>query len=107
MLYQVIVYVPITHLEELRQALFDAGAGEYAHYDQCSWECTGRGQFRPLNGSNPAIGTRDIVEYVEEVKIETVCRVDKIREVLSALKQTHPYEEPAYGVIELKTIEDF
>lgn len=107
MLYQLIVYVPITHLEEFKDALFDAGAGQYAHYDRCSWECSGRGQFRPLNGSNPAIGTLGNVEYVEEVKIETVCRAEAIREVLIALKQTHPYEEPAYGVVELKTIEDF
>ena len=107
MLYQLIVYVPTTHAEELKQALFNAGAGDYEKYDQCSWETHGTGQFRPLEGSNPAIGRHNVVEKVEEVKIEMVCKREKIKEALDALKETHPYEEPAYGVITMKTLEDF
>jgi len=107
MLYQLIVYVPLTHAESLKTALFEAGAGKYNHYDRCSWESQGTGQFRPLEGSNPAIGKSNILEKVEEIKIETICAKETIRNVLTALKHAHPYEEPAYGVIELKTIEDF
>lgn len=107
MLYQIIVYVPAPDAEKLKNALFDAGAGHYEKYDRCSWESRGIGQFRPLQGSNPAIGTCGIIEQVEEIKIETICLPEKIAEVLSALTNSHPYEEPAYGVIELKTIEDF
>ncbi|MEW5832408.1 MAG: NGG1p interacting factor NIF3 [Campylobacterota bacterium] len=107
MLYQLIVYVPTGDAEHLKEALFAAGAGKYKHYDRCSWECGGTGQFRPLQGANPAIGRIETVEYVPEVKIETVCTAECLKKVLRALRENHPYEEPAYGVIELKTLEDF
>lgn len=107
MLYHLVVYVPADHAERVKNALFDAGAGRYEHYDRCSWECLGTGQFRPLEGSNPAIGHHGKVEKVEELKIETVCVKEKIKEVLTALKKNHPYEEPAYGIFEMKTLENF
>lgn len=107
MLYQVIVYVPLPDAEMLKEALFDAGAGKYENYDRCSWESLGTGQFRPLPGSNPAIGQHHTIERVDEIKIETICNAECITNVLKALKRAHPYEEPAYGVIELKTLEDF
>lgn len=107
MLYQLIVYVPIHATENLKTALFDAGAGRYENYDRCSWESVGTGQFRPLSGSHPALGTHGVIEHVEEIKIEMICKAENMKEVLIALKIGHPYEEPAYGVIELKTIEDF
>lgn len=107
MFYQLVVYVPISHAEKLKNALFDAGAGRYENYDRCCWESLGTGQFRPLFGSDPAIGQHGVLEKVEEVKIETLCHGDVLRAVLNALKETHPYEVPAYGVMELKTIEDF
>lgn len=107
MLYQLIVYIPVSDAEKLKNALFDAGAGRYENYDRCSWQCSGIGEFRPLEGSDPFIGSLGIIEKVEEVKIETICRPEALKNVLIALKSTHPYEEPAYGVIELKTLEDF
>lgn len=107
MLYQLIVYVPLADAEKLKEALFNAGAGKYENYDRCSWQCNGIGEFRPLEGSNPSIGSLGIIEKIEEVKIETVCKPEVIKNVLLALKSAHPYEEPAYGVMELKTLEDF
>ncbi|MGE4471320.1 MAG: NGG1p interacting factor NIF3 [Sulfuricurvum sp.] len=107
MLYQVIVYVPLSHADSVKNALFDAGAGHYEHYDRCSWETSGTGQFRPLEGSKPTIGEFDTLEYVQEIKIEMICTDGALRNVLETLKHVHPYEEPAYGVIELKTLEDF
>ncbi len=107
MLYQLIVYVPTEAAEVLKNALFDAGAGRYEKYDRCCWECPGTGQFRPLEGSNPAIGKHGVTEKVGEIKIETICTAEVLMKVLHALKKVHPYEEPAYGVIELKTMEDF
>jgi len=107
MLYQLFVYVPLTASEELKNALFDAGAGRYENYDQCSWESSGIGQFRPREGSNPFLGTLEILEKVEEIKIEMICEAEILKKVLKRLKEVHPYEEPAYGVIEFKTIEDF
>lgn len=107
MLYQIFVYVPIQNVQEVKEALFDAGAGRYENYDRCSWETSGMGQFRPLEGANPFLGTLDAVHTVEETRVETVCTPEFLHGVLIALKKAHPYEEPAYGVIELKTIEDF
>lgn len=106
MLYQLIVYVPSQDAESLKNALFDAGAGNYSGYDRCSWETTGIGQFRPLIGSHPTLGKHNELEHVEEIKIETVCEKSVLKKVLRALREHHPYEEPAYGVIELKTFED-
>lgn len=107
MLCHLFVYVPAQNAEKLKQALFSAGAGKYEHYDQCCWEVRGTGQFRPLLGSNPSIGTQNTLEKVEEIKIEMICEDKKIKGVLEALKENHPYEEPAYGVIEIKTLEDY
>lgn len=107
MLYQIIVYVPQSHTETLKKALFDVGAGSYQNYDRCSWQSQGIGQFRPLQGANPTIGTWGVLEQIDEIKLEMICTSEKIKTVLSALVNTHPYEEPSYGVIEMKTLEDF
>lgn len=107
MLYQLIVYIPSSHIDSVKNALFEAGAGKYRHYDRCSWETTGVGQFRPMDGSNPAIGELGKQETLEEFKLETICAADALKTVLETLLRVHPYEEPAYGVIELKTIDDF
>ena len=107
MLYHLFVYVPINDAETLKDALFEAGAGHYEHYDNCSWQTQGIGQFRPKEGSNPFIGKHNNLEYIEEIKIEMICSREKIKEVLETLKKKHPYEEPAYGVIEIKTLIDF
>lgn len=55
--YKINFYVPESHLEIVKQALFDAGAGRQGDYDQACWQCLGQGQFRPLKGANPSIGT--------------------------------------------------
>lgn len=107
MLYQIMVYVPVSNAKALKKALFEAGAGRYKNYDRCAWETLGTGQFRALDGANPSIGKIHQQEYVDELKIEMICKQEFLKEVIQALLNTHPYEEPAYGIIELKTIEDF
>lgn len=107
MFYLLYVYVPISASENVKKALFDTGAGRYENYDQCSWESTGIGQFRPLEGSHPFLGTVNAIEKVDEMKIEMICKAEKIKEVLEKLKEVHPYEEPAYGAIAFKTLKDF
>jgi hypothetical protein len=97
-MYKVIVFVPIESKESLKEAMFDAGAGRIGAYDQCCFETEGVGQFRPLKGSSPAIGTQDSVEYVREMKVEMVVEDENITAVLSAMKRAHPYEEVAYDV---------
>jgi hypothetical protein len=106
-LYQLIFYVPESHLETVKSALFAAGAGRIGDYDQCAWQTLGTGQFRPLIGSKPFIGSIDQVESVAEYKVEMVCEAGQIKNALQALLAAHPYQTPAYSVLEMQTIADF
>ena len=101
-MYKISVFVPDNDAERVKQSMFDAGAGKIGDYDCCCWQTSGQGQFRPLEGSSPTIGQRDRIETVAELKIEMVCPDDRIREVVAALKHSHPYEEPAYDVWKLE-----
>ncbi|WCC80512.1 Nif3-like dinuclear metal center hexameric protein [Cutibacterium equinum] len=92
------VQVPVSSAETLRHALFDAGAGRFDGYDQCSFETVGRGQFRPLDGSHPTLGDINEVETVEEVRIHVVAPTSARSSVRSALIAAHPYDVPAYDV---------
>ncbi|MEL0081572.1 MAG: YqfO family protein [Gammaproteobacteria bacterium] len=95
-MYKLVVFVPETHLEPLKQALFAAGAGRIGDYDHCSWQSLGEGQFRPLPGSSPFIGESERLERVAEYRLETVVSDAIIELVIEALYRAHPYEEPAY-----------
>jgi len=104
-MYKICVYVPEKSVEKVKQALFDAGAGRIGNYDSCCWQTEGIGQFRPLQGSNPSIGSQDKIERVTEIKIELVCTEELIKQVLVKMKQAHPYEEPAYDVWRLESFD--
>ncbi|MFT7185733.1 MAG: hypothetical protein ACI84K_001116 [Pseudohongiellaceae bacterium] len=95
-------FVPIKYAEKVKRAVFLTGAGQLGGYDNCSWETTGAGQFRPLSGSDPFLGKEGVLEKVEELKVEMVCRIECIEAAIAALKKTHPYETPAYEVIKLE-----
>ena len=100
-MYKLSFYVPEPALESVKSALFEAGAGKIGLYDQCCWQTKGRGQFRPLTGSDPAIGAREILTTLDEWKVELVCEDTLIKSVVSVLKKAHPYEEVAYQVLHL------
>ncbi len=100
-MYKICVYVPENSVEKVKQALFDVGAGRMGDYDSCCWQTAGSGQFRPLEGSNPAIGSLDEVESVREVKIELVCEDDLVKVAVQAIRDSHPYEVPAFDVWKL------
>lgn len=100
-MYKLAFFVPENHLEAVKQALFNIGAGKIGDYDCCCWQVKGLGQFRPLAGSNPHIGNQNYLETIEEWKVELVCDDSLIRAAVTALKQTHPYEEVAYDVWQL------
>ncbi len=100
--YKLTVYVPENHIENVKQALFDAGAGKQGNYEQCSWQTLGQGQFRPLAKANPVIGERNNLNFVTEYKIEMLCSTTCLNEVIQALKANHPYEEPAFDIIRLE-----
>ncbi len=103
-MYQLCFYVPKSHLEEVKIALFKEGAGTFGNYDSCAWEIEGTGQFRPLDGSRPFIGNKNKIEQVREYKVEMVCQDIFIKSVLAKLMEVHPYETPAYRVYEINTI---
>lgn len=100
-MYKLIVYVPEDYLEPVKTAMFKAGAGRIGNYEHCCWQLKGQGQFKPIAGSQPFIGEQDALETVEEYKVELVCESSIIKEVVAALKSAHPYEEPAYQVLEV------
>ncbi|MGY0218782.1 NGG1p interacting factor NIF3 [Endozoicomonadaceae bacterium StTr2] len=97
-MYKIAVFIPESHLEPVKEAMFSAGAGRIGNYDSCSWETKGIGQFRPLENSNPTLGSHHKVEQVSEYKVEMVCDDAFIKGVVEAMKQAHPYEEPAFDV---------
>ncbi|MGB1092446.1 MAG: NGG1p interacting factor NIF3 [Oceanobacter sp.] len=100
-MYKLVFFVPSEHKEVVKAEVFAANAGHIGRYAECCWEIEGKGQFRPLQGSNPAIGGQGELSYVDEFRVEMVCEKRFIREVIAALKAAHPYEEPAYEVMEL------
>ncbi|EME39809.1 hypothetical protein DOTSEDRAFT_74645 [Dothistroma septosporum NZE10] len=103
--YKLVFFTPPQDLPKIKEAIFAAGAGRFDNYTECGFTTPGLGQFRPGDSANPHIGERGKVEEVREVKFETVCSGrDVMKEVVTALKRTHPYEEPAY---ELYKLEDF
>jgi len=91
-------FVPSSHVEAVKQAVFAAGGGRIGEYDQCAWQTLGHGQFRPLHGSQPFLGQAGEVEQVEEWKVEMVVAEQYVGAAVAALKASHPYETPAYEV---------
>jgi structural hemagglutinin/hemolysin toxin protein RtxA len=100
--YKITFYVPESHLEIVKQALFDAGAGKQGDYEHACWQCLGQGQFRPLVGANPTIGTLQKLTFITEYKVEMLCSANFLIAATQALKANHPYEEPAFDVIRLE-----
>lgn len=105
-MYRINVYIPESHLEDVKQAMFDAGAGRIGDYDSCCWQTQGQGQFRPLAGNNAFIGETDKLEYVQEYKVEMVCSSARVRQVVKAMIKAHPYEEPAYDLYKGLKLDD-
>ncbi|MEL0027775.1 MAG: NGG1p interacting factor NIF3 [Perlucidibaca sp.] len=95
------VYVPVTHLDVVKDAIFAAGAGRVGDYDRCAWQVLGEGQFRPQAGAHPFLGEAGREERVAEYRVETVLHEACLRAVVAALKLAHPYETPAYDVVPL------
>ncbi len=98
---KLIAFVPLADRARLLDALAAAGAGGIGDYDRCAWWSAGTGTFRPLAGANPAIGEVGTVEEVAEERLEMVLPRRLRRDVLAALRSNHPYEEPAFDIIEL------
>ncbi len=103
---KIIVFVPAAQADRVREALTAAGAGAIGDYDSASFSTPGVGRFRPLEGASPAIGSVGAIESVDEIRIEAVADRALRSAVLQALVAAHPYEEPAYDVVELAGLPD-
>jgi structural toxin protein (hemagglutinin/hemolysin) RtxA len=99
MMYSLVCYVPESHLEQVKVALFEAGAGQVGTYGECCWQVLGQGQFRPLEGADPFIGEEGRLERVMEYRLEMVVEEEYAVQAVQALLSAHPYEVPAYHLI--------
>ncbi|MBI2022324.1 hypothetical protein HYS97_00525 [Candidatus Daviesbacteria bacterium] len=104
--YTVVIFVPLTHADILRKVIGDAGAGSVGRYSHCSFSSKGIGRYLPLKGAKPYQGEVGKLESIEEERIEVICQEDQITKVIKAMKEVHPYEEPAFYVYSLLN-EDF
>jgi len=96
-MFFLIVYVPRSDLEGLKQALFQAGAGQIGNYTECCWQTSGTGQFTSSKGARPSIGQAGESTELNEIKIEIMCAAEKIDSIIAALLQAHPYETPSFA----------
>nr|MCU0332804.1 Nif3-like dinuclear metal center hexameric protein [Ignavibacteriaceae bacterium] len=96
------VFVPESHVNKVAEAIYQAGGGLIGEYSHCSFRTSGTGTFKGSDDSNPTIGKKGRVEFVEEVKLEVLVDKWKLSQVLNAMKKVHPYEEVAYDIYSLK-----
>lgn len=104
---KIVTFVPIKDADKLRQAMGDAGAGRLGDYHHASFSTKGVGRFIPSAGAHPSIGKVGELTEVEEERIEVICEKDKVKEVVSAIKKTHLYEEvpiEIYQLVELQAL---
>lgn len=97
--------VPLENADELRDALGKAGAGKVGEYSYCSFSVTGNGRFKPSENANPHVGQANKLEVVEEEQIEVVCDRSAAKQVITALKAAHPYEEVIIEITPLIEVE--
>lgn len=96
------VHIPLSHVEVIKNALFQAGAGNIGKYDECSFSVSGTGTYRPLAGSRPFEGETNVRSYVQEEYLTFLVSNHRLNTVLQAMREVHPYEEIAYDLFSLK-----
>lgn len=98
---KLVVFVPREALDPLRDALFAAGAGGIGNYQRCSWYTEGTGTFLGGDGTTPSVGQPGREERVAELRLETIFPAERQDAVVAAIRETHPYEEPAFEIYDL------
>jgi len=99
---KLVVFVPRSHLEKVRSKISEAGAGRIGKYSECSWRVLGKGTFKPVEGASPALGSVGRLEEVEEYRLEAVLPKEALPDAIRALREAHPYEEPAFDIYPLE-----
>lgn len=103
---KIVIFVPPSHADKVREAMGEAGAGKIGNYGYCTFSTTGTGRFLPQAGATPTVGNIGELESVEEERIETVCEKSRVGDVITAVKLVHPYEEAPFDILPLLTADD-
>ena len=103
-LKKLVTFVPRSHADQVRLALFSAGAGHIGKYDSCSFNTEGQGSFRALEGASPFVGEIQKLHFEDEIRIETIFQATDKARILDALLKAHPYEEVAYDLYPVENI---
>lgn len=107
-LRKLVTFIPtnteVDFVTKIKNALWTQGAGHIGHYDECSFSLTGKGSFKPSENTNPFIGSKGIHEEVEELRLEVIYPTHIEKNLIRALKLTHPYEEVAYDLYPLANV---
>jgi dinuclear metal center YbgI/SA1388 family protein len=98
---EIVTFVPASHVETVRRAMAQAGAGVIGNYVECAFTVPGKGTFRGSKETSPYVGRAGKLETVDELRTEMVCDSRRLGQVVEALRQTHPYEEPAFYIYPL------
>ena len=98
---KIVVTIPIENVDEVRAAICQAGAGVIGNYTNCSMSTKCIGTFKPNEKANPYIGEKNKMKFVEEERLEVVCDVSNVKNVITKLRKAHPYEEPGIDIIPL------
>jgi dinuclear metal center YbgI/SA1388 family protein len=101
-LLKLVTFIPEEYFKKVTEAVFKAGAGVTGNYDNCCFSLQGTGSFRGGEGSNPFVGEKGKIHFEKEIRFETILPVHLKDMVLSALTESHPYEEPAYDIYTLE-----
>ena len=101
-LVKFVVFVPVTHADQVREAMAKAGAGYIGNYSDVSFSAEGTGRFKPQAGANPFIGTQGELESVHEERIESIIEKNNVKRLTDAVIAAHPYEEVAYDIYPLE-----
>jgi dinuclear metal center YbgI/SA1388 family protein len=102
MLLKLVTYIPESHLEAVRNAIFKAGAGVIGNYDQCGFTTSGTGSFRANDNANPFVGEKGKIHFESEIRFETILFTHIREKIVKALLDAHPYEEVAYDLYALE-----
>jgi hypothetical protein len=105
-LVKVVVFVPVSHADTVREAMGKAGAGQIGHYSYCSFTTKGIGRFLPEAGATPARGNVGHLEQVEEERIEVACKKKHLSQIITAIKAVHPYEEVVIDLYPMLVLEN-
>lgn len=104
---KIFVSVPIDKLDQVRNNLYESKAGVIGNYTCCTCTTTCIGTFKPNSNANPYIGNNNKINYVNEAKLEIICNLSDVKDIIEKIRKVHPYEEPAIDIIPLLDEENF